>query len=68
MSDSGEDWSDSDTFHDPSFQLEFTEIEENGFEVEVESQIHAGRIVSLNLNKGALEATDMSEILVLMIA
>ncbi len=64
--ESGQDWSNSDTFNDPSFQMEFTNIEDNSFDVEVESYIQEGRIVSINVNEDALDADDISDLLVLM--
>ncbi len=64
--ESGQDWSNSDTFNDPSFQMEFTNIEDNGFDVEVESYIQEGRIVSINVNEEALDAQDISDLLVHM--
>lgn len=64
--ESGQDWSDADTFNDPSFQMEFTNIEDNSFDVEVESYIQEGRIVSINVNEDALDAQDISDLLVFM--
>ena len=66
VDDSGEDWSESNTFNDPSFQMEFTNIEDGKFDVEVESYIEDGRIVSININEGALDAQDISDLLVHM--
>ena len=66
VDESGEDWSESDTFNDPSFRMEFTNVEDNSFDVEVESYIQDGRIVSININEGALDAQDISELLVHM--
>ncbi len=66
VDESGEDWSNADTFNDPSFQMEFTNIEENSFDVEVESYIQEGRIVSINVNEEALDAQDISELMVFM--
>ena len=64
--ESGQDWSNSDTFNDPSFQMEFTNVEDNKFDVEVESFIQEGRIVSINVNEEALDAQDISDLLVHM--
>ncbi|MCK5024027.1 MAG: hypothetical protein KAR56_00240 [Thermoplasmata archaeon] len=64
--ESGEDWSNASTFNDPSFQMEFTNIEDNCFDVEVESSIHEGRIVSINVNEGALDADEISDLMVFM--
>ncbi len=64
VDDKGEEYTDASTYNDPSFRMEFTDINEDGFEVEVESKIEEGRIVSINLNDGALDAT--ADILVML--
>ncbi len=59
-------YSDSRAMNDPSFKLEFKNVERNRFQVEVRSEIKAGRIVTLNVNKGALEASSARDLEVLL--
>jgi hypothetical protein len=66
VNDGGDDWSKFDAFNDPSFQMTFTNVANDEFEVQVESHIHEGRIVSININKEALNASDISDLLVRM--
>ncbi len=65
IDDLGEEYTDANTYNDPSFRMEFIDIGEDGFEVEVESNIETGRIVSINLNDGALDTT-AEDILVML--
>ncbi len=59
-----EQWSNSNYYDDPTFQMEFTDVEENLIEIEVDSRIPEGRIVSINLNQGALNISELGELLV----
>jgi hypothetical protein len=59
-------YSDSRAMNDPSFKLEFQNVEQNRFQVRVESEIKTGRIVTLNVNKGALDASSVGDLKVLM--
>ena len=61
----GEEYTDANTFNDPSFRMEFTDIDDDRFEVEVESSIETGRIVSINLNDGVMD-TKVADILVML--
>lgn len=66
MGDGGNHYNDSQTLNDPSFKLEFMNVEQNRFQVEVKSEIKAGRIVTLNVNKQALNAESQKDIKVLL--
>ncbi len=57
-------WSDTNSYSDPTFQMAFVDVRENLVEIEVDSLIPEGRIVSLNLNEGALDAATINELLV----
>jgi major membrane immunogen (membrane-anchored lipoprotein) len=59
-------YSDSRAMNDPSFKLEFQNVEQNRFQVRVQSEIKTGRIVTLNVNKGALEAESVRDLDVLL--
>lgn len=61
-----QEYSDSNTMNDPSFQLEFMNVEQNRFEVMVDSEIETGRIVTLNVNKDALDADDIQQLRVML--
>lgn len=64
--EAGNQYKDSETMNDPSFQLEFMNVEQNRFQVQVDSEIATGRIVTLNVNKESLEAENMKEVNVLL--
>ena len=66
VGEGGAQYSDSDIYNDPTFTLEFQTITENDIRVEVQSEIQEGRIVSLNLNKGALNASTENDLKVLL--
>jgi hypothetical protein len=66
MGDDGVQSNDAQTMNDPSFQLEFTNVEQNRFQVQVDSDITTGRIVTLNVNREMLEAQNVDEIKVLL--
>ncbi len=66
MGDEGSQYNDSRSLNDPSFKLEFMNVEQNRFQVEVQSEIKNGRIVTLNVNKNALDAEHAKEIKVLL--
>ncbi len=63
--EAGMQYNDVKTMNDPTFQLEFKNIEQNRFQVQVSSDIEAGRIVTLNVNKEALNAENMDDVSVL---
>ncbi len=64
--ESGNQYDDTETMNDPSFQLEFMNVEENRFQVQVDSDIETGRIVTLNINKETLNAENINEVSVLL--
>ena len=64
--EAGNQYNDAKTMNDPSFQLEFMNVERNRFQVQVDSDIETGRIVTLNVNKESLEAENMKEVNVLL--
>ncbi|MFO7618909.1 MAG: hypothetical protein R6W91_04570 [Thermoplasmata archaeon] len=66
MGESGAQYSDSKALNDPSFKLEFQNVEQNRFQVEVQSEIKNGRIVTLNVNKDALDAESAKDLKVLL--
>jgi hypothetical protein len=66
VGEGGEQYSDSDIYNDPTFTLEFQTVTENDIQVQVQSEIQEGRIVSLNLNKGALNASNEKDLKVLL--
>lgn len=66
VGEGGAQYSDSDIYNDPTFTFEFQTVTENDIQVEVQSEIQEGRIVSLNLNKGALNASTESDLKVLL--
>jgi hypothetical protein len=63
---SGARYNDAETMNDPSFQLKFMNVERNRFQVQVDSDIETGRIVTLNVNKETLDAENMKEVKVLL--
>ncbi|MBA3046508.1 MAG: hypothetical protein KKH41_08225 [Candidatus Thermoplasmatota archaeon] len=62
----GASYNDAETMNDPSFKLEFMNVEQNQFQVQVQSEIKNGRIVTLNVNKEALNVESMKELKVLL--
>ncbi len=66
VDEEGTEWSDANYFNDPTFGMQFMDIEEDWFEVEVESRVPEGRIVSINVNNGALDAKEMNDLLVML--
>ena len=64
--DGGDHYSDSRALNDPSFKLEFKNVEQNRFQVQVQSDIKSGRIVALNVNKNALNAESAKDLRVLL--
>jgi hypothetical protein len=56
--------SDYTFFDDPTFQMEFTDLGDDLIDVEVDSKNPEGRIVMINLNKEALEADSLDDLLV----
>jgi len=54
------------TYDDPTFNINFNNIDENGVDVIVDSQISTGRIVIINVDKTLLQATSVEELLVKM--
>lgn len=64
--ETGTQYNDAETMNDPSFQLEFMNVEQNGFQVQVDSDIETGRIVTLNVNKETLNAENMNQVKVLL--
>ena len=66
MGDGGTQYDDARALNDPSFQLEFMNVEQDRFQVQVDSDIETGRIVTLNVNKDALDAGDIHDIEVLL--
>jgi major membrane immunogen (membrane-anchored lipoprotein) len=64
--EAGAQYDDAKRMNDPTFQLEFMNVEQNRFQVQVDSDIEQGRIVTLNVNKDALQADDINQIKVLL--
>jgi hypothetical protein len=64
--EAGNQYNDAETMNDPSFQLQFMNVEQNKFEVQVDSDIETGRIVTLNVNKESLNAENMKDVNVLL--
>jgi hypothetical protein len=56
--------SDFYSYDDPTFNMEFLYISDDGIEIEVESRIPEGRIVMVNLDEEALEAHTIEDLLV----
>jgi len=66
MGDNGVQYNETRTMNDPSFKIEFMNVEQNRFQVEVQSEIKNGRIVTLNVNKDALDVESQKDIKVLL--
>jgi hypothetical protein len=64
--EAGNQYNDAETMNDPSFQLQFMNVGQNKFDVQVDSDIATGRIVTLNVNKESLNAENMNQINVLL--
>lgn len=62
----GARYSDAEPMNDPTFQLEFKNVERNRFQVQVSSDVETGRIVTLNVNKQALQAENMEQVRVML--
>jgi hypothetical protein len=56
--------SDYTAFDDPTFQMEFTDLGDDLIDIKVDSRNPEGRIVMINLNKEALEAESLDDLLV----
>lgn len=56
--------SDYTFFDDPTFQMEFNDLGDDLVDIEVDSMNPEGRIVMINLNKEALEADSLDDLLV----
>jgi len=57
-------WSDANYYEDPTFSMEFKDVNDQYIEIEVDSAIPTGRIVSVNMNDAALDVSDIDELLV----
>jgi hypothetical protein len=64
--EAGNQYNDAETMNDPSFQLQFMNVEQDRFQVQVDSDIETGRIITLNVNKESLNAENMKEVNVLL--
>ncbi len=62
----GEEFTDTNTYNDPSFRMDFIDIDDGSFVVEVESKIEEGRIVSINLDNDVLDDATSEDIQVLL--
>lgn len=58
------DNSDFYSYEDPTFNMEFLYISDEGIEIEVESRIPEGRVVMVNLDEEALEAKSIEDLIV----
>jgi len=52
------------TYDDPTFNMDFNNIDENGVDVVVDSQISTGRIVIINVDKEVIQTTSVEKLLV----
>jgi hypothetical protein len=66
MGEGGNQYSDSRAMNDPTFKMEFMNVEPNRFQVQVQSEIKSGRIVTVNVNKNALDAESVRDLKVLL--
>lgn len=53
-------------YNDPTFEMSFNQIDQNGVDVVVDSQIPTGRIVIINVDKATLQNTSIEQLLVKM--
>ena len=52
------------TYSDPTFSMNFTNIDINSVDVIVESQIREGRIIIINVDKAVLQTTSIEQLLI----
>ena len=52
------------TYNDPTFNMNFSSIDKNNIDVVVNSQIPAGRIVIINIQKEVLTASSLNDLLI----
>ena len=52
------------TYDDPTFEMTFNNVDNNGVDVVVNSQISTGRIVIINVDKEVIQNTSVEELLV----